>query len=152
MTIGPQTTAAARAAGLEVVDEARHAGRLGPRRLRRGLARFITFLTDFGLQDDFVGTCHGVMKRIAPEVEIIDITHGIAPQGVLQGALTTGEHAAVHAGRECTLRSSIRASEGRDAPSRSRREPAAFMSGPDNGLLILAVEKLGGIAEAHELA
>ena len=52
------------------------------------MASFITFLTDFGLQDDFVGTCHGVMKRIAPEVEIIDITHGIAPQAVLQGALT----------------------------------------------------------------
>ena len=48
---------------------------------------FITFLTDFGLQDDFVGTCHGVMKRIAPEAEIIDITHGIPPQAVLQGAL-----------------------------------------------------------------
>jgi S-adenosylmethionine hydrolase len=52
------------------------------------VACFITFLTDFGLQDDFVGTCHGVIKRIAPEVEIIDITHGIPPQGVLQGALT----------------------------------------------------------------
>ena len=68
--------------------EAKHAERRGPRRLSRGVARFITFLTDFGLQDDFVGTCHGVMKRIAPEVEIIDITHGIPPQGVLQGALT----------------------------------------------------------------
>ncbi len=52
------------------------------------MARFITFLTDFGLSDDFVGTCHGVMKRIAPDVQIIDITHGISPQGVLQGALT----------------------------------------------------------------
>ena len=49
---------------------------------------FITFLTDFGLEDDFVGTCHGVMKRIAPEVEIIDITHGVPPRQVLQGALT----------------------------------------------------------------
>jgi S-adenosylmethionine hydrolase len=48
---------------------------------------FITFLTDFGLQDDFVGTCHGVMKRIAPDVGIIDVTHGIAPQAVLPGAL-----------------------------------------------------------------
>ena len=47
----------------------------------------VTFLTDFGLQDDFVGTCHGVIKRIAPEAEIIDITHGIPPQHVLQGAL-----------------------------------------------------------------
>ena len=50
-------------------------------------AVFITFLTDFGLQDDFVGTCHGVIKRIAPDAQIIDITHGIPPQQVLQGAL-----------------------------------------------------------------
>src|SRR5438552_7175916 len=48
---------------------------------------FITFLTDFGLQDDFVGTCHGVIKRIAPEAEIVDITHGIEATQVLQGAL-----------------------------------------------------------------
>ena len=48
---------------------------------------FISFLSDFGLQDDFVGTCHGVIKRIAPEAQIIDITHGIEPQQVLQGAL-----------------------------------------------------------------
>ena len=46
--------------------------------------RFIMFLTDFGLTDDFVGTCHGVIKRIVPDVEIIDVTHGIAPQAVLQ--------------------------------------------------------------------
>ena len=47
----------------------------------------ITFLTDFGLQDDFVGVCRGVMKRIARDAEIIDVTHGIAPQAVTQGAL-----------------------------------------------------------------
>ncbi len=48
---------------------------------------FITFLTDFGLADDFVGTCHGVIKTIAPEAQIIDITHGISPRQVMQGAL-----------------------------------------------------------------
>ena len=47
----------------------------------------ITFLTDFGLQDDFVGTCHGVIARIAPDARVIDLTHGIDPQAVLQGAL-----------------------------------------------------------------
>ena len=50
----------------------------------------ITFLSDFGLQDAFVGTCHGVMRRIAPDAQIIDITHGIPPQQVLQGALVLG--------------------------------------------------------------
>jgi S-adenosylmethionine hydrolase len=47
----------------------------------------ICFLTDFGLQDDFVGTCHGVIARIAPEARVIDVTHGIPPTAVLQGAL-----------------------------------------------------------------
>jgi S-adenosylmethionine hydrolase len=115
------------------------------------VARFITFLTDFGLQDDFVGTCHGVMKRIAPDVEIIDITHGIAPQGVLQGALTLantlpfmpeGVHLAVV---DPGVGGSRRALALRDAAGR-------LHVGPDNGLLIPAAEKMGGIAEAHELA
>lgn len=115
------------------------------------MARFITFLTDFGLQDDFVGTCHGVMKQIAPDAEIIDITHGIPPQGVLQGALTlantlpfmpAGVHLAVV---DPGVGSSRRPLALRDASGR-------FHVGPDNGLLILAAEKLGGIAEAYELA
>jgi S-adenosyl-L-methionine hydrolase (adenosine-forming) len=114
------------------------------------VARFITFLTDFGLQDDFVGTCHGVMKRIAPEAEIIDITHGIAPQAVLQGALTlantlpfmpVGVHLAVV---DPGVGGARRALALRDGEGR-------IHIGPDNGLLIPAAEKLGGIAEAHEL-
>ena len=111
---------------------------------------FITFLTDFGLEDDFVGTCHGVMKRIAPEVQIIDITHGIPPRQVLQGALTLantlpymppGVHlAVVDPGVGGVRRAlALRDGEGR------------VHVGPDNGLLIPAAEKLGGIAEAHEL-
>ena len=114
------------------------------------MAPFITFLTDFGLQDDFVGTCHGVMKRIAPDVQIIDITHGIAPQAVLQGALTlantlpfmpSGVHLAVV---DPGVGGARRALALRDAEGRVH-------VGPDNGLLVPAVEKLGGIAEAHEL-
>ena len=115
------------------------------------MASFITFLTDFGLQDDFVGTCHGVMKRIAPEVEIIDITHGIAPQAVLQGALTLantlpfmpeGVHLAVV---DPGVGGARRALALRDAQGR-------LYVGPDNGLLIPAAEKLGGISDAYELA
>jgi S-adenosylmethionine hydrolase len=115
------------------------------------VARFITFLTDFGLQDDFVGTCHGVMKRIAPDVEIIDITHGIAPRAVLQGALTlantlqfmpVGVHLAVV---DPGVGGARRALALRDGEGR-------IHVGPDNGLLLLAADKLGGIAAAHELA
>jgi S-adenosylmethionine hydrolase len=114
------------------------------------VARFITFLTDFGLRDDFVGTCHGVMKRIAPDVQVIDITHGIPPQAVLQGALTLantlpfmpeGVHLAVV---DPGVGGARRALALRDVQGR-------IHVGPDNGLLLPAAEKFGGIAEAHEL-
>src|SRR5438105_4426887 len=111
---------------------------------------FITFLTDFGLRDDFVGTCHGVIKRIAPEAQIIDITHGIEPQRVLQGALVlrstlpympVGVHLAVVdpgvGGRRRAL--ALSGVEGR------------IYVGPDNGILVPAAERLGGIEHAHEL-
>jgi S-adenosylmethionine hydrolase len=114
------------------------------------MASFITFLTDFGLRDDFVGTCHGVMKRIAPDVQIIDITHGIRPQAVQQGALTLantlpfmpeGVHLAVV---DPGVGSARRALALRDIEGR-------IHVGPDNGLLLPGAEKFGGIAEAHEL-
>jgi S-adenosyl-L-methionine hydrolase (adenosine-forming) len=110
---------------------------------------FVTFLTDFGLQDDFVGTCHGVIKRIAPDVQVIDITHGIPPRAIVQGALVLaytvpympiGVHLAVvdpgvgGPRRELALR---------DADGRS-------YVGPDNGLLLPAAER-AGITEAHEI-
>jgi len=112
---------------------------------------FITFLSDFGLRDDFVGTCHGVMKSIAPEAQIIDITHGIPPQHVLQGALVLrntlpympqGVHlAAVDPGVGGHRRPlAIRTGEGR------------FLVGPDNGLLLPAADRLGAVEAAHELA
>ena len=112
---------------------------------------FITFLSDFGLQDDFVGTCHGVIKRIAPDAQIIDITHGISPQQVLQGALVLsntlpymplGVHLAVV---DPGVGGARRALALRDVDGR-------LYVGPDNGLLVHAAEQLGGIVEAHELA
>ncbi len=112
--------------------------------------RFISFLTDFGLADDFVGTCHGVIKRIAPDVEIIDVTHGIAPQAVLQGALILrntlrylplGVHlAVVDPGVGSTRR-----------PVIVRDADGGLFVGPDNGLLVPAAD-LAGIESAHELA
>jgi S-adenosylmethionine hydrolase len=114
------------------------------------VARFVTFLTDFGLQDDFVGTCHGVIKRIAPDTEIIDITHGLDPGRVLQGALVlrntlaympVGVHLAVV---DPGVGSSRRPLALRDGEGR-------LYVGPDNGLLVPAAERYGGIAEVREL-
>jgi S-adenosylmethionine hydrolase len=110
---------------------------------------FITLLTDFGLQDDFVGTCHGVIARIAPDARVIDVTHGIPPQAVLQGALVLkntvpylpeGVHVAVvDPGVGGDRRAvAVRTGDGR------------LFVGPDNGLLMLAADMLG-VDAAHEL-
>jgi len=112
---------------------------------------FITFLTDFGLEDDFVGTCHGVIKRIAPDTQLIDITHGIRPGRILQGALALanalpymppGVHLAIV---DPGVGSSRRPLALRDAEGR-------LYVGPDNGLLLPAAERFGGVVEAYELA
>jgi S-adenosylmethionine hydrolase len=42
----------------------------------------ITFLSDYGLEDHFVGVCHGVIARIAPNARVIDLSHAIRPQDV----------------------------------------------------------------------
>jgi S-adenosyl-L-methionine hydrolase (adenosine-forming) len=112
---------------------------------------FVTFLTDFGLEDDFVGTCHGVIKRIAPDAQIIDLTHGIKPGRILQGALVlanalpympAGVHLAVV---DPGVGGARRPLALRDAEGR-------LYVGPDNGLLLPAADRFGGVAEAHELA
>jgi S-adenosylmethionine hydrolase len=111
---------------------------------------FVTFLSDFGLQDDFVGTCHGVIKRIAPEAQIIDITHGIPPQQILQGALVlantiaympVGSHLAV-------VDPGV---GGARRPLALRDREGRYFVGPDNGLLVPAADR-AGIEAAHELA
>jgi S-adenosyl-L-methionine hydrolase (adenosine-forming) len=111
----------------------------------------ITFLTDFGLQDDFVGTCHGVIAKIAPDARVIDVTHGVRPGHVLQGALVlantlpympAGIHLAVV---DPGVGSSRRALALRDGEGR-------LYVGPDNGLLLPAADRFGGVARAHELA
>jgi S-adenosylmethionine hydrolase len=48
--------------------------------------RIVTFTTDFGLQDAFVGIMHGVVLNIEPQTRIVDICHAVASYDVLDGA------------------------------------------------------------------
>jgi S-adenosylmethionine hydrolase len=109
----------------------------------------VTFLSDFGLRDDYVGVCHGVMKRIAPRVSILDVTHGIAPQAITRGAIVLARAlsylppavhlAVVDPGVGGERRAvAIRTGQGR------------VFVGPDNGLLTLAADR-AGIEEARSL-
>lgn len=111
----------------------------------------VTLLTDYGRDDEFVGVCHGVMRRIAPGVEIVDITHGIPRHAVRQGAvvlrntlpyLPTGVHMAVVDPEVGTERRAValRCADGN------------VLVGPDNGLLSLAWEIAGGVEETVDVS
>jgi S-adenosyl-L-methionine hydrolase (adenosine-forming) len=115
----------------------------------------VTFLSDYGLRDEYVGVCHGVIARVCPQARVIDITHGIPPQDVRAGALALAAAvpfmpAAVHLAV---------VDPGVGASGAAARRPVALQSataghalvGPDNGLLLAAAERLGGVARAVDI-
>jgi S-adenosylmethionine hydrolase len=109
---------------------------------------WITFLSDYGHDDAFVGVCHGVMARIAPAARVIDVCHEVAPQDVEQGA-TTLVSAVEY------LPESIHLGIVDPGVGTSRRGVAVLTAqgsitvGPDNGVASLAWSALGGAVKAH---
>ena len=53
--------------------------------------RVVTFTTDFGLEDPFVGIMHGVVLSIHPETRIVDVCHAVASYDVWDGAWTIAQ-------------------------------------------------------------
>lgn len=116
------------------------------------MTRPITFLSDYGLTDEFVGVVHGVIAGICPDARVIDLTHGIPRQDVRAGAailaralpyVPAGVHLAVVDPEVGARRRAVAlrtAAEGR------------LLVGPDNGLLAPAAERFGGVAEAVEIS
>jgi S-adenosyl-L-methionine hydrolase (adenosine-forming) len=116
------------------------------------MARPITFLSDYGLRDEFVGVVHAVIARECPDARVIDLSHGVPRQSVLAGALMLaralpyappGVHLAV-VDPEVGAR--------RRAVALRTAEDERLLVGPDNGLLIPAAERFGGIVEAVEIS
>jgi S-adenosylmethionine hydrolase len=110
----------------------------------------ITFLSDYGLEDEFVGVCHGVMLKIAPWLKIIDVDHNILRQDVRHGAivleqsisfLPAGVHLAVVDPSVGSARRAVALDSGSER----------IFVGPDNGLLIAAAAASGGIGRAVEI-
>ncbi len=116
------------------------------------MTRAIVFLTDYGLADEFVGVCHGVIESIAPGARVIDLTHQIQRQAVLQGAIVLSR-AVRYMPERCVYLAVVDPGVG------SERRPIAVESasgdvlvGPDNGLLSMAWRELGGARYAVEIA
>jgi S-adenosyl-L-methionine hydrolase (adenosine-forming) len=115
------------------------------------MTRPIVFLTDYGLSDDFVGICHGVIARIAPEARIVDLTHAIPRHDVGQGALALAR-ATPFMPSDAVYLAVVDPGVGSDRRGVAvRAGSGALLVGPDNGLLSIAWESLGGAEEAVEV-
>ena len=113
--------------------------------------RPVCFLSDFGLADDFVGTCKGVIHRIAPGVSVVDLTHAVPDFGVEAGAELL-EHATRYMPADAVYLAVVDPGVGTERRGIALSTGGgAMMVGPDNGLLIAAAESLGGISEAVTL-
>ena len=111
----------------------------------------VTFLSDYGLEDDFVGVCHGVIARIAPQARVIDVTHGIGRHDVRAGALVLERALAyMPAGTHLAVVDPGVGAERRAVALRCADEQR-YLVGPDNGLLSLAAARFGGAVEAVEI-
>lgn len=99
----------------------------------------VTLTTDFGIRDGFVGILKGVIYGIAPEVNIVDISHGVAPQDIREGAFILWRAASFFP--TGTVHVYVV-----DPGVGTKRRPLAarlgeyFYVGPDNGLLTPLIE------------
>ena len=111
----------------------------------------ISFLSDFGHQDEFVGVVHSVIRSITPDVEVVDITHGITAHDVRAGALALAR--SVQYLCPGVVLGVVDPSVGTDrrAVAIEVGDGASVLVGPDNGLLASAVAMVGGATRAVEL-
>ena len=114
-------------------------------------ARPICFLSDYGLVDDFVGLCKGVMLWISPGTTVVDLTHEVPGFGVEAGAEIL-EHATRYMPENTVYLAIVDPGVGTERRALALSTASgAFLVGPDNGLLVAAAEALEGIAGAVSL-
>jgi S-adenosyl-L-methionine hydrolase (adenosine-forming) len=115
-----------------------------------GRGRTIVFLSDFGYRNEWVGICHAVMNRIAPESPIVDLSHGVPPLDVRNGALLLVD-SIPYLAADAILLAIVDPSVGRDRDLALETNDGRLVVGPDNGLLAPAAAALGGVKRAVEI-
>ena len=110
----------------------------------------ITLLTDFGEQDVFVGILRGVILSIAPEAQIVDLTHLIPPQDVRQGARALAR-AAPHFPPGTIHLAVVDPGVGTARRPMAARIGPQWFVGPDNGLATLLIRRAQRAALACEV-
>lgn len=102
----------------------------------------VAFLTDFGLRDPYVGVVKGVILSHCPHAKIVDLTHEVEPQNVLQGALFLQASLRYFPVGTVFLAVVDPGVGGRRFPIAVETENFFFV-GPDNGLLYPAAYRDG---------
>ncbi len=110
----------------------------------------IVFMTDFGVVDDSVALCRGVMYSIMPEVRIVDLTHEVTPFSILDGArFLYGATPYYPAGTVFVVVIDPGVGSARKAIVAHSKRGQYFVL-PDNGLLTL-VDQRDGIDAVREI-
>ena len=111
----------------------------------------ISFLSDYGLDDEFVGVVKSVIRSIAPDVAVIDVTHEMPAHDVRAGGLALARSAQYLC--PGVVLAVVDPGVGGAAPSVAVEvgDGASVLVGPDNGLLAPAVALVGGASRAVEL-
>ncbi|QGG93784.1 SAM hydrolase/SAM-dependent halogenase family protein [Actinomarinicola tropica] len=111
----------------------------------------VSFLSDYGTADEFVGVVHSVIRSLAPDVRVIDVTHEVPPFDTRAGGLTLARAAQYLAPGVVVAVVDPGVGTDRRAVAVEVGDGASVLVGPDNGLLAPAVAMVGGATRAVEL-
>ena len=111
----------------------------------------ISFLSDYGTADEFAGVVRSVIRQLAPEVAVIDITHQVPRHDVRAGSLTLARSVQYLAPGVVVAVVDPGVGTARRAIAVEVGDGASILVGPDNGLLAPAVAMVGGATRAVEL-
>src|SRR5690349_17987913 len=110
-------------------------------------ARTIVFATDFGFGNEWVGICHAVMSRIAPDSRVVDLSHLVKPLDVDAGALLLAD-SLPYLPDDAIVFAVVDPNVGKDRDLAVEAADGRLLVGPDNGLLSLAWAVAGGVRRA----
>ncbi len=111
----------------------------------------VSFLSDYGRVDEFVGVVHSVIRTLAPQVGVVDLTHDIPAHDVRAGGLALARSVQYLAPGVVLAVVDPGVGTTRRAVAVEVGEGEAVLVGPDNGVLAPAVALVGGATRAVEL-
>jgi S-adenosylmethionine hydrolase len=111
----------------------------------------ISFLSDYGTSDEFVGVVKSVIRSIAPDTTVVDITHDIRPYDIKGAALTLARSVQYLCPGVVLAVVDPGVGTDRRAIAIEVGDGQSYLVGPDNGVLASAVGMVGGATAAVEL-